>query len=93
MENKQTANNEYYSSAKPDNNPIGSIICVWNTEIDGDDGYQDLVYEISDTNLLEYPSSIGRYTDLKVLNKDTVEVTIYARYNPNLKYTYNLVLG
>ena len=91
--NKQTAVSEYYSSAKPDNNPIGSIICVWNTEIDGDDGYQDLVYEISDTNLLEYPSSIGRYTDLKVLNKGTVEVTIYARYNPNLKYTYNLVLG
>ena len=91
--NKQTADSEYYSNLIPDNNPVGSIICVWNTEIDGDDGYQDLVYEISDTSLLEYSSSKGRYTDLKVLNEGEVEVTIYARYNPNLKFTYNIVLG
>jgi hypothetical protein len=91
--NQQTADSEYYSSDVPNNNPIGSIICVWNNEIDGDEGYKELAFEISDTSLLEYPSQIGSFTNLKVLGSGEVTVIISARYNPNLKFTYNLVLG
>ena len=91
--NNQTAEDEYYSSRVPNNNPIGSIICCWNSDINGDNGYQDLIYEISDTNILEYPNQIGRYTDLKVLKKGEVQVIIYAKYNSNLKYTFNISVG
>jgi hypothetical protein len=91
--NDQTAKDEYYSGAVPDNNPVGSIICCWNSDINGDSDYRDLVFEISDTNILEYPSEIGRYTNLKVLKEGEVKVTIYAKYNTDLRKTFNISVG
>ena len=91
--NDQTAKDEYYNSNVPDNNPVGSIITCWNSDINGDSDYQDLVFEISDTSILEYPSEIGRYTNLKVLKEGKVKVTIYAKYNTDLRETFNISVG
>lgn len=91
--NNQTAKDEYYSGSVPADNPVGSIICCLNNEINGDSDYRQLVVEISDTSILEYPSEIGAFIEFKVLKKGEVQVTIYAKYNTNLRKTFNISVG
>jgi len=91
--NKETAKDGSYYGSVPSNNPVGSIIVCWTSDINGDSDYRELVVEISDTSILEYPSEIGDFTQFKVLKKGEVQITIYTKYNTNLRKTFTLSVG
>ena len=91
--NNETAKNDFYYDSVPNNNPVGSIIVCWTKGINGDSDYRQLCVEISDTSILEYPSEIGDFTEFKVLKKGEVQITIYTKYNTNLRKTFTLSVG
>ncbi len=90
--NNVTTEGEYYWSYLPSKNPIGSIIKC-DIKINGDKNYRDVIFEVSDKNLLGLPEQIEEYNDLHVLKEGDVDLIIYPKYNPELKYTFSLHLG
>jgi len=92
--NNKTTKDENYWSNVPDNNPIGSCIKGWVNEINGDIDYRELAAECDNEDALELPTdSIKEYIYLNVIGSGNVNLTIYCKYNPTLKQTYELKLG
>ena len=84
-----------YSSAPPYNNPIGSIIIVWVEGVNGDEDYNEIIFEVSDPTILSLPKKIinAPKNQLKVIGAGEVEVTCFPKYNPSLKKKFQLTLG
>ena len=84
-----------YSSEIPRSNPVGSTIVVWVEGVNGDQGYDEIIFEVSDPSLLSLPERIKNdpYNHLKVLGAGTVQLTIYPKYNPNLRKNEYIYLG
>ena len=84
-----------YSSAVPDYNPIDSTILVWVEGVNGDKGYKEIIFEVDNPSLLKLPEKIENEPNnqLKVLGAGSVQLTIYPKYNPNLKQYANIELG
>ena len=84
-----------YSSAIPDYNPIGSTILVWVEGVNGDKGYDEIIFEVDYPSLLKLPEKIINEPNnhLKVLGAGSVQLTIYPKYNPDLKQYANINLG
>ena len=91
--NNVTSEDEYYWSFIPENNPVGSILDCHISEINGDKNYRDLIFEVSDNNLLSLPENIEEYNLLKVLKEGNIKLIIYPKYNPELKYIFPIHLG
>ena len=91
--NNETTEDAYYYSNIPKLNPIGSIIECNISEINGDKNYRDVIFEVSDKNLLGLPDQIEEYSNLTVLKEGYVTLIIYPKYNPELKYTFSFHLG
>ena len=91
--NNVTSEDEYYWSFIPENNPVGSILDCHISEINGDKNYRDLIFEVSDNNLLSLPENIEEYNLLKVLKEGDIKLIIYPKYNPELKYIFPIHLG
>ena len=53
----------------------------------------DLIFEVSDNNLLSLPENIEEYNLLKVLKEGNIKLIIYPKYNPELKYIFPIHLG
>lgn len=47
------SSDSYYYSYIPTENPIGSNILCWVYDINGDSGYQDVMFESSDNSVIE----------------------------------------
>ena len=92
--NEETALDSNYWSCVPSNNPIGSTIVGWVHKIDGDKDYRELVAECDNEDALELPTDkIEEYVKVKVIGEGNVTLTVYAKYNPTLKHSYQLKLG
>ena len=84
-----------YSSAIPAYNPIDSTIIVWVEGVNGDEEYNEIIFEVDNPSLLKLPEKIENRpgNHLKVLGAGSVQLTIYPKYNPNLKKYANINLG
>lgn len=51
------SSDSYYYSYIPTENPIGSNILCWVYDINGDSGYQDVMFESSDNSVIEAPTT------------------------------------
>ena len=51
--NNETANDSYYSGSVPNDNPIGSTIVCWASDMNGDKNYRDIVFHLS-INFIKY---------------------------------------
>ena len=92
--NEQTTEGSSYWSCVPSNNPIGSTIVGWVHKINGDRDYRELVAECDDEDALELPTDkIEEYVRVKVAGAGNVTLTVYSKYNPTLKHSYQLELG
>ena len=92
--NEETTEGSSYWSCVPDNNPIGSTIVGWVHKINGDKDYRELVAECDNEDALELPTDkIEEYVKVKVIGEGNVTLTVYAKYNPTLKHSYQLKLG
>lgn len=100
--NTTTATDGYYWTSIPTSNPQGSTISLWGKEFDGQDGYNDLIVESSDEDILSVSNngvlnatsaSNGGMIDIKVLRTGIVNLTIYPKYNSSLKRTFTLRVG
>ena len=92
--NDQTTEGSSYWSCLPSNNPIGSTIVGWVHKINGDQNYRELIAECDNECALELPNDkIEDYVYVKVVGSGTVNLTIYSKYNPTVKHSYELYLG
>ena len=71
---------------------FGSCIVGWVHQINGDKDYRELVAECDNEDALELPTNIGEFVNFNVIGSGTVNLTIYSKYNPSLKHTYQLEL-
>lgn len=90
--NSETTSDSYYYSRVPSSNPIGSTINLL-CSIDGDQGFNDIIVECSNPDLLLTPSTLSETRSFKVLGSGMVTITLYPKYNPSLKRTYKITLG
>ena len=91
--NNQTTEGSSYWSCVPGDNPKGSCIEGWVHKIDGDKDYRELIAECDNEDALELPmEDIGEYVNLNVIGSGKVNLTIYSKYNPTLKHSYELEL-
>ena len=91
--NNETAKDSYYSGSVPNDNPIGSTIVCWASDMNGDKNYRDIVFETNDKNLLEFPKEFKEMTEFKVIGSGEVELTVYLKYNPQIKEVFTLTVG
>ena len=91
--NNETAKDSYYSGSVPNDNPIGSTIVCWASNMNGDENYRDIVFETNDKNLLEFPKEFNEMTEFKVIGSGEVELTVYLKYNPQIKEVFTLTVG
>ena len=92
--NDQTTEGSSYWSCLPSNNPIGSTIVGWVHKINGDQNYRELIAECDNECALELPNEkIEDYVRVKVVGSGTVNLTVYSKYNPTVKHSYELNLG
>ena len=92
--NSQTTEGSSYWGSPPGNNPIGSCIEGWVYKINGDNDYKELVAECDNEEAIELPKEkIGQFVDFKVIGSGNAILSIYCKYNPTLKQTYELKLG
>ena len=91
--NNETAKDSYYSGSVPKDNPIGSTIVCWASDMNGDKNYRDIVFETNDKNLLEFPKEFNEMTEFKVIGSGEVELTVYLKYNPQIKEVFTLTVG
>ena len=63
--------------------------------MDGDEDYNEIIFEVSDPKLLKLPLKITNTQNnkLKVIGKGKVAVTFYPKYNPSFKKTFEVELG
>ena len=84
-----------YTNNFPYQNRIHSKLVCWITEMNGDEEYNDVIIEVSDNNLIEVPKTKIKKNSIVELNlKELGEatITIYPKYNPNLKIKKELVI-
>lgn len=93
--NSETAEDNYYYPSATKNNPVGSNIDFLVRNMDGDDGYQDLIISISDTAKLNGTTETKNngWGRLNVLGSGAVMVTVSVRWNPKISSTYTFMLG
>lgn len=91
--NSETTPGSSYYGGTPSSNPVGSTIGCWLYDVDGDKGFNDIMVECSDPDLLQTPSTLSGIQQFKVLGSGIVTLTIYSKYNPSLKRTYKITLG
>ena len=91
--NNETAKDSYYSGSVPNDNPIGSTIVCWASNMNGDENYRDIVFETNDKNLLEFPKEFKEMTEFKVIGSGEVKLTVYLKYNPQIKEVFTLTVG
>lgn len=87
-----------YWSNTPANNPVGTRIICWFDDINGDPRYSEIVIECSDPSKLSVPTGAAGPENpsrlyFSVLGSGVVTVTIYPKWNPERKRTFNLLLG
>ena len=84
--NSESSDSSYYSYI-PTENPIGSNILCWVYDINGDSGYQDVMFESSDNSVIEAPTtSVSSGTvKFKVKKAGIVTISVYPKYNPAIK--------
>lgn len=88
------SSSQYYWSYVPEDNPVGSSILCWIKNVDGQSGYQDMVIESSNSDVLAFSKKIisGDYY-LEVKKGGIVTVSIYPQYNPAVKKTFTIRTG
>ena len=92
--NNQTTEGNYYWSYIPKSNPIDSEIICWIHDINGDKEYREVDYKISNTNLLQYSNeSYFNNKIFKVKGKGCVDLILFPKYNPELKYKFSFDLN
>ena len=53
-----------------------------------------MILECDNNDLIELPTDqVNGYVKLKVIGSGSVKLTVTARYNPNLKHSYDLNVG
>ena len=92
--NSESSDSHYYSYI-PTENPIGSNILCWVYDINGDSGYQDVMFESSDNSVIEAPTtSVSSGTvKFKVKKAGIVTISVYPKYNPAIKKSYTIRTG
>lgn len=92
--NSESSDSSYYSYI-PTENPIGSNILCWVYDINGDSGYQDVMFESSDNSVIEAPTtSVSSGTvKFKVKKAGIVTISVYPKYNPAIKKSYTIRTG
>ncbi len=91
-----TSSSNQYSSVFPGSNPISSVIYCWIEGVDGDENYQDMMIESSDESVISVPKTAmpnSSNNQLHVLAPGITTLTIYPKYNPNLKKTLTARIG
>ena len=76
-----------YNSSCPYKNKLNSTLNCWITNINGDSEYNEIVLEVSNNNLVEV-NDRHEYKDLILKGVGQVDIFIYPKYNPSLKYEY-----
>lgn len=89
------SSDSYYYSYVPTENPIGSNILCWVYDINGDSGYQDVMFESSDNSVIEAPTtSVSSGTvKFKVKKAGIATISVYPKYNPSIKRSYTIRVG
>ena len=87
--------NKGFSCDVPEYNPIDSTIVGWAKGVNGDEDYNEIIFEVSDPSLLLLPEKVQNDVNnhLKVLGAGKVEFVAYPKYNPNLTDSYTIKLG
>ncbi|MBE5942742.1 MAG: hypothetical protein E7264_09425 [Lachnospiraceae bacterium] len=91
-----TSEGASYSSVFPASNPIGSTIYCWIADVDGDSVYQDMVMHTTDQSVItvpEKPVANFEWNQLNVVGAGITTITIYPRYNPDLKRSVIVRVG
>ncbi len=91
-----TSDDESYSSLFPSSNPIGSTIFCWPYGVDGDSAYQEIVISSTDESVItvpENPVANSGWNQLEVVGAGITTLTIYPRYNPDLKRSVIVRVG
>ncbi len=91
-----TSDDESYSSLFPSSNPIGSTIFCWPYGVDGDSAYQEIVMLSTDESVItvpENPVANSGWNQLEVVGAGITTLTIYPRYNPDLKRSVIVRVG
>jgi fibronectin type 3 domain-containing protein len=91
-----SATDSYYSKSVPKSNPIGSTLECIIYDPDGDDGYNDILVECSNPDLLQVPDTLSfssSYCKFKVLGTGVVTLTLTTKYNRSLQQSYTITLG
>lgn len=85
----------YYWSYVPEDNPVGTSVLCWITDVDGQSGYQDMVIEVSNDDVLSVPTKIlsDGTNYLEVKRGGIVSVSVYPRYNSAVKKTFTVRTG
>ena len=66
----------------------------WVHKINGDKDYRELVAECDNEDASELPMDKNEeYVRVKVDGSGNVVLTIYSKYNPTLKHSYQLESG
>ena len=83
----------FYWGHIPESNPIDSNILCWIYDINGDKNYREVEFKISNPNLLQFFSDSDNEKIFKVKDKGSVELILYPKYNPELKYIFSIDLN
>ena len=70
------SSDSYYHLSVPTENPIGSEIICWIDSVNGDSGYQDVMFESSDNSVIEAPTTSVSSGTVKFKVKKAGIVTI-----------------
>ena len=87
-----TEGNSYWGHI-PESNPIDSNILCWINDINGDENYREVEFKISNPNLLQFSKDFDNKKIFKVKDKGSVELILYPKYNPELKYAFSIDLN
>ena len=87
-----TEGNSYWGHI-PESNPIDSNILCWIYDINGDKNYREVEFKISNPNLLQFSGDSYNEKIFKVKDKGSVELILYPKYNPELKYAFSIDLN
>ena len=91
--NDITTERNCYHGEIPESNPIDSNIICWIHDINGDKNYREVDFKISNPNLLQFSKDFDNKKIFKVKDKGRVELILYPKYNPELKYAFSFDLN
>ena len=85
----------YYYSYVPTENPIGSNILCLISKVNGDSGYQDLMFGSTDNSVIEAPTTSvsSGSVKFKVKKAGIATISVYPKYNPSIKRSYTIRVG